>query len=941
MRGPAYPLMAVWLVTVTCLAIPGSATEPRGVLVTRAAGPAAPLLRRGGACPGAAEHTLPLPSTVPAARFVEFEKEILGFLQRGEYRLLRWCVDKGVRDTGPFLEGVYYGTHPAVRIWYSPKVMQWLIGGRQGAIPDGAMIIKEQYPPPAARYAGLGDDQLPRVSDWTIMVKDAQGAKDGWFWGEFFDTMTFDDDQPPFNYPWAGFGVYCVRCHAVAEREHTFVSTDNIKGFPGEPIAFVDDGSWRTQVPRAAHSLRPAPPARVLTSADPDFLRFFDSIAAVAPDTVQTFPSETYDHVITPGSGPGQFVSSSYCMSCHGGLTGPFGPVMFLPPGPAATGPSGANVSPYGEWRWSPMGLAGRDPIFYAQLESELAYLGTLPPPRAQELSTLVRNTCFTCHGAMGKRQLDIDSGGAGDFQLDFVQLRDRNAPAFKYGALARDGISCAVCHRAAPTPTPPGTSPLEYFLATSITGRFQVSPPDQVFGPFPDAEIVPYAMQNATGIIPQFGAYLQSARMCGSCHTVDVPVVDGAPGQRSLEQVTYLEWLNSQYQTEFGLPGPNARTCQSCHMPASYHSAKKDIDAPRLQEKIAIIEDETYPDAEHRVPIEEITVGVREDGYRRHELLGLNAFLLEIFRQFYTVLGVRLTDFMSSSTTDLPDAIDNYVQQARERTARITVSAQTVGPGEIAADVTVTNLAGHRLPSGVGFRRAFIELLVADPQGDVVWGSGRTNRLGVIVDGGGAPLESELFTEYVDAQGRVQQRFQPHYEVITAQDQVQIYEELVQDADGKFTTSFIRRDHIPKDNRLLPIGWTGHGPDPSLNGRFLASTHPEGAADDDPDYHDGQGTDRVAYRITLPPGVDAATTQVRATLYYQSIPPYYLRDRFRSAPDGDATRRLYFLASHLDVTGTAIESWKLPLVSASTPVTRTLVTAPSSSAPFMPIGAR
>ena len=35
-----------------------------------------------------------------------------------------------------------------------------------------------------------------------------------------------------------------------------------------------------------------------------------------------------------------------------------------------------------------------------------------------------------------------------------------------------------------------------------------------------------------------------------------------------SIEQATYLEWLNSQYQTEFGLPGPNARSCQSCHMP-------------------------------------------------------------------------------------------------------------------------------------------------------------------------------------------------------------------------------------------------------------------------------------------------------------------------------------------------------------------------------------
>ena len=30
------------------------------------------------------------------------------------------------------------------------------------------------------------------------------------------------------------------------------------------------------------------------------------------------------------------------------------------------------NVSPFGEWRWSPMGLAGRDPIFYAQWTAKL-----------------------------------------------------------------------------------------------------------------------------------------------------------------------------------------------------------------------------------------------------------------------------------------------------------------------------------------------------------------------------------------------------------------------------------------------------------------------------------------------------------------------------------------------------------------------------------------
>ncbi len=36
-----------------------------------------------------------------------------------------------------------------------------------------------------------------------------------------------------------------------------------------------------------------------------------------------------------------------------------------------AEGPSPTNLSPYGEWRYSMMGLAGRDPIFFAQLDTE------------------------------------------------------------------------------------------------------------------------------------------------------------------------------------------------------------------------------------------------------------------------------------------------------------------------------------------------------------------------------------------------------------------------------------------------------------------------------------------------------------------------------------------------------------------------------------------
>jgi hypothetical protein len=62
------------------------------------------------------------------------------------------------------------------------------------------------------------------------------------------------------------------------------------------------------------------------------------------------------------------------------------------------------NLSPYGEWRGSPMGLAGRDPIFLAQLQGEVNHFPQIAP--------CMENTCLHCHGVMGQRQLAIDTPG-------------------------------------------------------------------------------------------------------------------------------------------------------------------------------------------------------------------------------------------------------------------------------------------------------------------------------------------------------------------------------------------------------------------------------------------------------------------------------------------------------------------------------------------------
>ena len=298
------------------------------------------------------------------------------------------------------------------------------------------------------------------------------------------------------------------------------------------------------------------------------------------------------------------------------------------------------------------------------------------------------------------------------------------------------------------------------------------------------------------------------------------------------------------------------------------------------------------------------------------------------------------------SGIDGLTNAIDAFVQQARNSTAEVSVSEPTVSNQRVIADVTVTNKTGHRLPSGVGFRRAFVEFRVVDNDtGNTVWCSGCTNDLGVITQGAGSErLRSELFDVYKDGTkpatlgypaacnkpGVSPQHYQRHLfwdpekntgSPITRQDQVQIYEELNLNIDCAMTTSFLRRDYQLKDNRLLPFGWSKSGPlnpdkTPYIPADYLHETHPV-AVGGDPSYADGSGTSVVRYEVPLS-AFAARNVSVTATLYYQSIPPYYLRDRFTQAPDGPATQRLYYLTSNLQTKGTEIENWKFRIASAS-----------------------
>jgi hypothetical protein len=572
----------------------------------------------------------------------------------------------------------------------------------------------------------------------------------------------------------------------------------------------------------------------------------------------------------------------------------------------------------------------------------------------------------------MGQRQYALDtemSPNCGQFQRSIANAvpypsGNPTAANASYAALARDGISCTTCHhvvlgtdaekyRGLPANrcvaqkqisfNPPGT---HSGFTLTFTGNFFVGPPNELYGPFenPRSKL----MENSLDIKPIHNSTtLMSSEMCGSCHTIHLPVLDnpqpGATGTpndplkpfpKIYEQATYPEWVFSAYRTgesdgqplPLG-PGKLAKSCQGCHM--SDHDGK----GKAYSSKIATVEEfNNYPETDYRLPAADIDLQPRAP-YGRHELVGLNIFLLKMFQQFPDVLGARINNpsGLPGSVPPLVTSAQLMLDQAQNATARIEVTPSwDAAKKSLTAQVQVENKTGHKFPSGVSFRRAFVELEVLDKDGNTLWASGRTNDAGVIVDEKNLPIAGEHWWK-PDCSARIpanEQKWQPHYQTITQQNQAQIYQDLSKDKRGFLTTSFLNIDDEVKDNRLLPHGFLPLA-DRLKIARALGDTTPLDSHMDenmakaveskgvngDKDYEEGNGFDNLTYVIS---GLTGSPATVRVTLYHQSTAPYFLQDRFCVAPDGDDTRRLYFLAGHLNLDGTEADGWKLRLVQSS-----------------------
>ena len=864
-------------------------------------------------------------------------------------------------------------------------------------IADGAMILKlmygnttaERLQKPSAVFAGP-----PNML--ALMVKDSRGSKDGWFWGSW-DPQASEASQldwpPPVNlpYPWMGFGYYCVNCHASARDEFTFSSLINVLGDPDTFLKFY----FQDQPPIVGAPQQPTvetlsvherfeplqdllgkiesgprwnevpwPNEKVLRVSKPrtdyssEFLKTFGARIIVPPNvrsiTKLYMPPEVYDHVLSPPGGPPLFLTSDQCVGCHAAGSTGLHYDMTLQQADQPAYKNLLNLAPYGEWRGSPMGLGGRDPVFFAQLESEEIYHPAIGP--------LVQDLCLHCHGVMGQRQFCLDQfkndpkkanevcNNTNLLGLDensqpivkrelfaramvnaipYQATTDQEKKDAKLGGLARDGISCTTCHHVEIDEKTP--------IGHTFTGDFRVGQANAIRGPFPGPKQVP--MEHSLGALPEEYPLIRSSKICGSCHSVVLPVFDGdkpwvRPGETKpeviIEQATYPEWVFSDFRDG----GATPQSCQDCHMATTYPGLPG-----TLRSKIASIQEASnFPQTENRQPESEIDLEPRSP-FARHTLVGLNVFFNLFAQQFPDILGIRIQDPMlgGKGVAPLQTTYNSMIQQADTSTAKVSVTGLQFKDRQLVAGVLVENLAGHKFPSGVGFRRAFLTFEVLDGEGDPLWVSGRAAPTGELVDEEGRSLAGEFFWKTgCEPMTAAEQTFQPHYEVITRQDQAQVYQELARDPRGRITTSFLSIANEVKDNRLLPRGWypslklaeaEGLG-SPKLSARDLVHhvlpdlPDGKGGSVNDPWYKPksegglGGGGDALTYAIPLADLGGGVPASVRVTLYYQAIPPFYLQDRFCTAPTKPDTGRLFFLAGHVNLDGTRAEGWKLQVVS-------------------------
>ncbi len=389
------------------------------------------------------------------------------------------------------------------------------------------------------------------------------------------------------------------------------------------------------------------------------------------------------------GTQPGLFydlLTADECASCHAG------------------NPGNANIGfrPFSTWSGSMKANATRDPLFWAALDV------------ANNDVPGVGDYCLRCHTARGWYRghvvkpgyggpsNDVALGAAGCLLSGAYDHTDNLDNDFS-------GITCHFCHRLVPDgpngePTPIGNANAWIDDQPCASGG---------------GEPCRHGPYTYTGATPphawEYSEYHTESAICGLCHDVTTPDTDAGPlktliladgtdtGHPFPIERTYSEWQQSSY-ADTG--NPAASTCQKCHMPMS-----EDPDASACTFG-------GFPDRTGNLPV--------------HQFVGGNTWIPGIIKGEFSDTSAIPGAFGGVGRQESFDQTIDWARQMLGNAAELDTTVQAFtpptpgAPGSLDVRVKVTNLSGHKLPSGYSEgRRMWLNMQVRDANGALVFESG------------------------------------------------------------------------------------------------------------------------------------------------------------------------------------------------------------------------
>jgi hypothetical protein len=382
------------------------------------------------------------------------------------------------------------------------------------------------------------------------------------------------------------------------------------------------------------------------------------------------------------------------------------------------------------------MANSAKDPLWQAKISSEVN--------RNPALAAVIEEKCSRCHMGMARYQAITDGSPVSVLGSGFLNTSHPLHEA------AMDGVSCTLCHQIQDL----GLGTPDSFTGQYVIDTTTVSPYRAAFGPYSDP--VAHPMEMHSGFSPVEGPQISDSALCGSCHTLFTPTVDanGTVIGEFPEQTTYLEW-------EHGMTGGGiSMTCQNCHT----------------------------PDAAGAVVISNRPMWLAaRSPFGQHHLVGGNRFMVNLIKTNASSIGATADASHFDATIARTDSL------LLNNTASLSVVSASISQDVLSVALNVQNEAGHKFPSGIPARRAWLHVTIRDARNQVVLESGKP-----LADGSIAGNNADANSAH----------YEPHYDLITSPTEVQIYEPIMLDSDDAVTYTLLRAAAYAKDNRLLPAGF-------------------------------------------------------------------------------------------------------------------------------------